>query len=314
VPVWLVRSLRRLGGILLVVWGAATATFLAVRLVPGDPVDVMLGIHAQVSDHLKDAIRADLGLDRPLGEQYLLYLGRLVTGDLGQSYQLRKPVVAVIGEQLGATAQLTAVAFAAAIVLAVVGALLARGPLARSVASTVELVVASAPTFWTGMLLLSVLGFQLGWFPVLATSRPEAIVLPALTLALPVAGILSQVLREGIEAAEGRPFLTSVRARGAGPARVLLRHTLRHGTVVAVPLGGYLLGSLLGGAVLVETVFARPGIGRVTLRAILDRDMPVVLGVVVLSAVVFSLVNLVVDVLVGRLDPRSRLLDPAVSR
>lgn len=309
-----VGVLRRLGGMLLVVGGAATAAFLAVRLVPGDPVDTMLGIHAQVSEHLKDGIRADLGLDRPLGEQYLLYLGRLVTGDLGTSYQLRKPVTTIIGEQLGATLQLTALAFLLALVVALLGAVLARGPLSRAVASTVELLVISAPTFWTGLLLLSVFGFQLGWFPVIATTRPEAVVLPAVTLALPIAGILSQVLRDGIEGAERQPFVTTVRARGVGPVRALTRHTLRHGALATVPLGGYLLGSLLGGAVLVETVFARPGLGRVALRAILDRDMPVVVGLVVLSAVVFCLVNLLVDVVVRVLDPRGRTYEAVLAR
>src|SRR5690606_1479969 len=130
-------------------------------------------------------------------------------------------------------------------------ALLARGPLTRAVASVAELVVVAAPTFWTGLLLLTVFGFQLGWFPVIASNRPESLVLPAVTLALPVAGILSQVLRDGVETAEGRPFMTTVGARGVSPARALGRHSLRHGATGSLALGGFLFGSLLGGAVLV---------------------------------------------------------------
>jgi len=302
----LVMALRRVGGGLVVVWVSATIAFLAVRLVPGDPVDTMLGIHAQVSDHIKDGIRADLGLDRPLYEQYALFLGRLLRGDLGTSYQLRKPVTEVLGEQLGSTLQLTGLAMAIAIVLAVGLALVVRRRAARAALSATELIVVAAPTFFTGLLLLSVFGFQLGWFPVLSSGRFEALILPAFTLALPVAAILGQVLRQGVDAAAREPFMLTALARGATPARLHIRHGFRHGAPGAVALGGYLLGSLLGGAVLVETVFARPGLGRVALRAILDRDMPVVVGIVVLSAVVFSVVNLLVDLAVGALDPRTR--------
>jgi len=306
-PGWAAELLRGLGGLLVVVWGAATLGFLAVRLVPGDPVDTMLGIHAQVGEHIKEQIRIDLGLDRSPLEQYLAYLGRLLTGDLGRSYQLNTTVVEVIGQQLPSTLQLTAAAMVLAIALALASVLLARGRVGAAVASTLELVAVSAPTFWTGLLLLTVFGFGLGWFPVLSSSSPAALVLPALTLALPIGAILAQVLREGVTGALDQPFAQTARARGVGAARMLGRHGLRHGAVSAVAIGGYLVGSLLGGAVLVETVFARPGLGRVALRAILDRDMPVVLGLVILSALVVATVNLLVDLVLRRLDPRIRL-------
>ena len=307
VPEWVGAVLRALVGLVVVVWGAATLAFIAVRLVPGDPVDTMLGIHAQVSEQVKDQIRADLGLDRSPLEQYLSFLGQLVTGDLGRSYQLNQPVTAVIGQQLPATVQLTTAAMVLAIVLALTSVLLARGHVARSIASTLELVAVSAPTYWTGLLLLTVFGFGLGWVPVLATSSPAALVLPALTLALPIGAILAQVLREGVQDALGQPVVQTAIARGVAPGRLLGRHALRHGAVGGVAIGGYLVGSLLGGAVLVETVFARPGLGRVALRAILDRDMPVVLGLVVLSALVVASVNVLVDLALRVLDPRIRL-------
>lgn len=307
VPEWVGAVLRALVGLVVVVWGAATLAFIAVRLVPGDPVDTMLGIHAQVSEQVKDQIRADLGLDRSPLEQYLSFLGQLVTGDLGRSYQLNQPVTAVIGQQLPATMQLTTAAMVLAVVLALTSVLLARGRVARSIASTLELVAVSAPTYWTGLLLLTVFGFGLGWVPVLATSSPAALVLPALTLALPIGAILAQVLREGVQDALGQPFVQTAIARGVAPGRLLGRHALRHGAVGGVAIGGYLVGSLLGGAVLVETVFARPGLGRVALRAILDRDMPVVLGLVVLSALVVASVNVLVDLALRVLDPRIRL-------
>ncbi len=290
----------------IVLWGAATLAFLAFRVIPGDPVSVMLGPQAQVSEAVKEAIRAELGLQRPLAEQYLSYLGGLLRGDLGDSYQLRMPVAEVIGRQLGATLELTALALLLAVLLAFAAALLARGPLTRGAVAAAELIVLSSPVFWIGLVLLAVLSFGLGWFPVPGSRNPAAVILPALTLALPVAALLGQVLRDGIEAAERQPFAVTVRARGAGPARLTLRHTLRHGGIGALTLAAYLVGSLLGGAVLVEQVFARPGLGRVTLAAITDRDLPVITGIILCSALAFVIVNTAVELLAPLIDPRQR--------
>lgn len=304
------KLLRRLAGlaasVLVVLWGAATLAFVTFRLIPGDPVSVMLGPQAQVSEAVKDGIRAELGLDRPPLVQYLAYLGDLLRGDLGTSYQLRLPVTEVIGRQLGATLQLTALALLIAVVIALAVALLARGRVSSGIAATLELVVLSSPVFWIGLVLLSVFAFGLGWFPVSGSRNPATLVLPAVTLALPVAALLGQVLRDGIEAAERQPFALTVRARGAGPVRLTLRHTLRNGASGAVTLAAYFVGSLLGGAVLVETVFARPGIGRVTLSAITDRDLPVITGIIMLSALVFVVVNTIVELVDPVIDPRLR--------
>ncbi|MBD8012986.1 ABC transporter permease [Microbacterium sp. Re1] len=304
------RVLIRLAGIaasaVLVLWGAATLAFLAFRVIPGDAVSVMLGPQAKVSEAVKAAVRAELGLDRPALEQYLSYIGGLLRGDLGTSYQLRMPVTEVIGRQLGATLQLTAVALLIAVVVALAVALLARRGPARAVVVAGELIVLSSPVFWIGILLLAVFAFGLGWFPVAGTRSPATVVLPALTLALPVSALISQVLRDGIDEAERQPFAETVRSRGAGSARLVLRHSLRHGAAGALTLAAYLIGSLLGGAVLVETVFARPGLGRVTLTAIVDRDLPVVAGVIMLSALVFVVVNVIVELLHPVIDPRLR--------
>lgn len=298
------RAAGLLGSVVLVLWGAATVAFLAFRVIPGDPVSVMLGPQAQVSEAVKDGIRAELGLDRPPLEQYLTFLGSLARGDLGESYQLRLPVTEVIGRQLGATLQLSAAALAIAVVLALAVAVLVRGRTGRAVAAGVELVVLSSPVFWIGLVLLSVFAFGLGWFPVSGARNPATLVLPAVTLALPVAALLSQVLRDGLVQAERMPFAETVRARGAGPTWFTVRHGLRHGASSAVTLAAYLTGSVLGGAVLVETVFARPGLGRVTLAAISDRDLPVITGIILLSAVVFVVVNVVVELLHPLIDPR----------
>ncbi|MBF4633704.1 ABC transporter permease [Agreia pratensis] len=298
------RILERVAGMVVVVWGAATAAFLVLKLVPGDPVDVMLGVSAQASPELKQSIRAELGLDQPLIVQYLSYLARLVRGDFGTSYQLRLPVTDVIGQQLGYTLQLAAASLAIALVIALVGAVLVHGRAARGIFSVLELLAISSPPFWIGLVLLSIFAFGLGWFPVAGADGIQSLVLPAVTIALPVAGILGQVLRTGLEDAEEQPFVTTARARGAGSARLVLRHTLRHAAIPALTLAGYIVGSLLGGAVVVESVFARPGLGRVALAAITNRDLPVVMGIIVFTAIVFVLVNLVVDLAYRAVDPR----------
>jgi peptide/nickel transport system permease protein len=300
------RAATIAASIVLVLWGAATLAFLAFRVIPGDPVDVMLGPQAQVSDAVKDGIRADLGLDQPLLAQYGMFLTNLLRGDLGESYQLRLPVAEVIGRQLGSTLQLSALALLIAVVAAVASGVLVRRRSSRAVAAAVELALLSSPVFWIGLLLLSVFSFGLGWFPVSGSQDPATLVLPAVTLALPVGALLSQVLRDGIVEAERAPFVLTVRARGAAPVRETVRHTLRHSASGAVTLAAYLVGSLLGGAVLVETVFARPGIGRVTLSAISDRDLPVITGVILLSALVFVVVNTAVELVAPLLDPRLR--------
>jgi peptide/nickel transport system permease protein len=289
-----------------VLWGSATLAFLAFRVIPGDPVSVMLGPQAQVSEAVKDSIRSELGLDRPPLEQYLAFIGRLAQGDLGESYQLRMPVAEVIGRQLGATLQLSVLALLIALVLALAVTVLVRGRIGRAIAAGVELVVLSSPVFWIGLLLLSVFAFGLGWFPVSGARNPATLVLPAVTLALPVAALLSQVLRDGLVQAERMPFAETVRARGAGPSWFTLRHGLRHGGAGAITLAAYLTGSVLGGAVLVETVFARPGLGRITLSAIGNRDLPVITGIILLSALVFVGVNIAVELLHPLIDPRLR--------
>jgi len=288
---------------LLVVWGAATVGFFSLRMIQGDPVNVMVGL-GNVSEQVRDQIRADWGLADPLIVQYVSYLARLLRGDLGTSYRMQQPVADVIGQQLVPTVQLMLLALACALLLALASALLGRGRRRAPVAGLLELVAVSSPTFWIGLVLIAAFGFGLGWFPVVATAGFGALVLPAVTLAIPVAGILSQVLRQGLDDAAALPFVDTVRARGASHTRLVLRHTLRHAAANSVTLTGYIVGSLLGGSVLVETVFARPGLGRVALNAIVDRDMPVVLGIIVLAAAAFSLVNLLVDLLADRIDPR----------
>lgn len=302
--VW--RYLPRLVGAIIVLWGAATLAFLVLHLVPGDPVAIMLGAQTQASDEVKARIRTDLGLDEPPLVQYFGYLGRILHLDFGTSYRLQQPVVDVIGAQLPSTLALAGCAMVIAILIALAIATTARGRVSRAIASTLELLVISSPSFWTGLLLLTVFSFRLHWFPVSGGNGFASLVLPAITLALPIAGILSQLLRHGLDTANAQPFVASVVARGLGPVQLLGRHTLRHASLPATTFAAYIIGSLLGGAVIVEQLFGRPGIGRVALDAITNRDLPVVMALVFLAAAVFVVVNLLVDALYPILDPRLR--------
>jgi peptide/nickel transport system permease protein len=297
--------LRRLGSGLVVLWAAATAAYLALLLAPGSTVDSIVG-DGPDTPLIRAQIIREWHLDRPAVTQYLTYLWRAGHGDLGRSYLLQRPVREVIGDQLRPTLQLALTAGLLGVLIALVLAVTTRRPWARRVSSTTELVLVSTPPFLIGIVLLSAFSFRLGLFPVSGDHGPAALVLPAVTLALPVAGVLTQVLRDGLDRAMDEPFVVTARARGLPERAVLVRHALRHALLPAVTLLGWLVGSLLGGAVIIETVFGRPGLGQVTLQAVTSEDMPVVLAVVVFSAFVYVLLNTAADLIYLMIDPRLR--------
>ncbi|MGC4878681.1 ABC transporter permease [Micromonospora sp. DT43] len=299
---------RRLAAGLVVLWAAATAAYLALLVAPGDTVDTIVGDGAD-TPQIRAEIIAEWSLDRPAVVQYLDYLRRLAGGDLGRSYLLQRPVVEVIGEQLAPTLTLALAAAGLGVLLALVLAVATAGdrrPWLRRASSGVELLLVSTPSFLIGIVLLSVLSFRLGLFPVSGDRGVGALVLPAVTLALPIAGLLAQVLRDGLDRALDEPFVLTARSRGVRERTVLLRHALRHALLPAVTLAGWLFGILLGGAVIVEQVFGRPGLGQVTLTAVTSKDMPVVLAVVTLSAAVYVAVNTIADLTYLLVDPRLR--------
>ncbi|MFE9046320.1 ABC transporter permease [Streptomyces sp. NPDC007818] len=298
----------RLGAAALVVWGAATLAFVVLQLVPGDPVDAVVGTQALLDATQREELRQRYGLGDPLVVQYATHLGRLLTGDLGDSYQLQQPVTRVLADQLGPTLELAFWATVVALVLAVGVTLLTTGRRRwpRRVSALAELLIVSTPSFWLGIMLLTVFSFRLGWFPVSDSGDGRSLVLPVLTLALPIAALLAQVMREGLLDALEQPFALSARARGLRESSVRSRHALRHAALPALTLAGWFTGSLLGGAVVVENVFARAGIGRVALQAVGGRDLPVVQGVVALSALAFVVIGALVEVLYVVVDPRLR--------
>ncbi|MET7959460.1 ABC transporter permease [Micromonospora zamorensis] len=299
---------RRLGTGLFVLWVAATAAYLALLAAPGDTVDTIVADGAD-TPQIRAQIITEWGLDRSAVVQYLDYLLRLAGGDLGRSYLLQRPVVEVIGEQLAPTLTLAVAAAGVGVLLALLLATATAGdrrPWLRRASSGGELLMVSTPPFLIGIVLLSVLSFRFGLFPVSGDQGIGALVLPAVTLALPIAGLLAQVLRDGIDRSLSEPFVLTARSRGVRERTVLLRHALRHALLPAVTLAGWLFGTLLGGAVIVEQVFGRPGLGQVTLTAVTSKDMPVVLAVVTLSAAVDVVVNTVADLAYLLVDPRLR--------
>ncbi|MFD6101986.1 ABC transporter permease [Nocardia salmonicida] len=289
-----------------VLWGATTLSFLGVRLAPGDTVDVLLG-EQQRTPEVEAAIRAEWGLDSPAVVQYARYLWNVAHGDFGRSYVLQRPVSEIISSQAGPTLALTGAALLVALVFAVVVATsTAQRRRSRAVANAVELALVSTPSFWLGIVLLSVFSFQLKIFPVAANKGLSALVLPALALGLSLGAVISQVLRDGLERALDEPFAVTVRSWSVSESALRLRHGLRHASLPTVTLTGWLVGGLLGGAVIIEEVFGRPGLGRVTVEAVLAQDLPVVLAVAILSAFVYVVISTLVDLLYLWLDPRLR--------
>lgn len=311
-PAWLRWLLGRLASAVLVAWVVATVVFFALRASGGDPTEAILGgPGSQAGPEAVAQARAQYGLDQPLVVQYLVQLGRVLTLDLGDSYARKVPVADLLLDQLPGTMLLAVLSLVLAWVLALAvatAAVRATGPVGRACAAAlrgVEVVAAVVPHFWLGAVLIVVFSSTLGWFPATSSGTDAAgLVLPTVTLAVPVAGFLGQVMRDSLAEATAAPFTTSARARGASPTRVLWRHTLRHGVLPAVSLSGWAFGSLLSGAVVVETLFGRPGLGRLLLDATMQRDVPVVVGAVVVVAVVYVLVMVLVDVAERLLDPR----------
>lgn len=307
------EALRRLVSSVAVLLGAATAAFFVQLALPGDRATTILNIRsgqavARTPEELAPII-AQFGLDRPLVRQYVDYLAGLLRGDLGASYQQFRPVWDIIGEQLAATLvlSLTAIALAWLLMVVWVVATAGRGPRLRAVGQTVDTVAAGLPHYWLGIVLLLVFALTLHWAPVMGGSGPESLLLPALTLAVPLAGFMGQATRTEFERALEQPFVVSARMRGMGETALRLRHVLRHAVLPAVTLSGWALGATISGAVVVESIFNRPGIGRVLVTAVGSQDIPVVTGIVVLIAAVYVVTNLLVDVLYTVVDPRVRL-------
>lgn len=308
----LVRPLVRLLSVVAVLVAAASVTFFAQLLVPGDRATTILNLQNGREQEWTAAelapVNARFGFDDPLVLQYLHYVGGLLKGDLGTSYTQYQSVTSVIGAQIGPSLVLTAAALVVAWALALGVTLLTvkRGRFVTGLGSGWETFAASLPTYWVGVVLLVVLAVKVPVFPVIGGSGVWGTVLPVLTLAIPLAGFLGQVTRDEFDKVLDQPFVTTARTRGMGDTAVRFRHGLRHAVLPGITLSGWALGALVSGAVIAENIYGRPGIGQVLVTAVNTRDVPTVSGIVLVVAGVYVVANLLVDLAYAAVDPRLR--------
>ena len=299
--------LRRLLLTIPVLIGVATLVFALIHLVPGDPVQAMLGESASPQDVAQ--LRTKLGLDRPLLQQYASFARGVVRGDLGTSLRTNQPVTGIILERMPATLELAVSAMVVAVLFSIplgIIAAVGKGTYVDHAATTVSLIGISMPTFWLGPLLAIVFSVWLGWFPVSGRGTVANLVLPAVTLGAPLAAILARMTRASVLEELRELYVTAARARGVSAARAVFAHAFRNSLIPIVTVIGLQFGAVLTGAVITETIFAWPGVGRLLVQSISARDYPAVQGCILLIAVTYVSMNLFIDMLYGFLDPRIR--------
>ncbi|MEP7105850.1 MAG: ABC transporter permease [Chloroflexota bacterium] len=289
------------------VFGVATVIFLLVRLLPGDPARTIAGVLASQAD--VERIRHQFGLDQPLYVQYVTYIVHLLTGDLGISTRTGEPVRQEILTRLPYTMELAAISTVISILLGVTLGVLAatrRGRPLDLAISAVAVFGLSMPVYWLGLMLIILFSIQLHVFPAAGAQDPLGFVLPSITLALFSLALVARQSRSAMLEVLGQDYVRTARAKGAPMRTVLVKHALRNALLPVVTVIGLQFGALIGGAVLTETVFSWPGVGRLLVDSIFSRDYPVVQGVVLMLAVAFIFVNLLVDLLYAYVDPRIR--------
>ncbi len=299
---------RRLLQSAFVLWLAATLTFLAVYFTPGDSAQVLLAASGASAAQVAQR-RAELGLDASLPVQYTRYLFDLLQGDLGQSWLHGRSVARMIFEQLPPTLELSLAAMMIGVILGFALGILAairQGTWVDTLTTTIAVIGLSTPTYWTGLLAILLFSLQLRWLPATGDGSFLHLILPAATLGFALSGSIARLVRARVVEVMSQHYVLAARSRGIPPRPVLLGHVLRPAIAPALTVIALQFGFLLGGAVVTESVFARQGLGKLAVEAILWRDLPVVRGVVVLGAVVYVLVNLLADLAQAWLNPRLR--------
>lgn len=310
--------LRRVSTALLLLLLVSILIFVVIRLLPADPVITRLGaVAANTSDDLIAALRADLGLDMPVYAQYLNWIGGIFQGDFGLSFSSQYPVSGLIAERLPATLQLTAAAIVVALVIAVpvsVAAAIRPGSIFDRFASTLVTIGMAIPQFWLGIMLVIMFSVTLGWLPARGYipffSSPaenlQLLTMPALTLGITLAAPLMRFLRSSLAEVTSSLYMRTAEGKGVPWPSAVVRHALPNALITTLTTLGMLIGQLIGGVVLVEYVFGWPGLGSLTVSAMTSRDYPVLQGVVLLLSASFILINLLVDIAYGLLNPRMR--------
>jgi peptide/nickel transport system permease protein len=291
---------------LIALWLVSTVVFVVIRL-SGDPAPLLLPPDAPIAE--MNRVRSELGLDRPLPVQYAVFLGNVAQGDFGRSIHLRQPALRVVVRQLPATIELGLAAFALALLVAFpIGVLSAvrRNSVLDHSAMGLALLGQSAPTFFLGILFILVFALRLDLFPTSGRGDWRHLVLPALTLGAFTMASIARITRSAVLEVQRADFIRTARAKGVAEVWVVAKHTLRNAALPILTITGLQFGTLLGGSVVTETVFSWPGMGRLAIQSIYNRDYPVVQAAVFLAALLFIVINLVLDVLYGILDPRAR--------
>lgn len=300
--------LRRVGQSVLVLWAAFTLSFFLLQVLPGDAVLIKfqnpdLGLSP---DQIAE-MRLAYGADNPLWQQYVHTLLAMVRGDFGYSVQAGVPVSEQLISNLPATLQLALLGFVLATLIAFALAAFSRLPalrFLRSVLQSVPALFISLPTFWLGIALIQLFSFQLRWIPVINPSPLQGLILPVITVAIPISAPLAQILLRSIDQVSTQPFVAVARAKGASESHVLWHHVMRNALLPVLNVAGLLLGELITGALITETVFGLSGVGQLTQQAVNNQDVAVLQAVVMISALAFVLINLLVDALMPLFDPR----------
>jgi len=293
--------------LLTVIFGVLLLTFLLIHLVPGDPIEVMLGDSASTAD--RAALREDLGLNQPLVAQFGSYLNKLAHGDLGQSIHTKTPIIELLKARYPATLKLAFFALLIGLTIGIplgIYAALKAGHWQDFVVTIVSVRFSAMPAFWLGPMLMLLFAVWLGWLPVSGMDEPTSIVLPALTLGFGLSAILTRMTRTSLLEVLNDDFIRTARAKGLGEKAVILKHALRAALLPIITIVGLQMGSLLAGTVITETIFSWDGIGRLLVESIEKRDYPVTQACVLVVALSYVLVNLVTDVIYKLADPRVR--------
>lgn len=301
--------LTRLFSLAAVVIGVVSLVFLLLHLVPGDPVEVMLGESATQADRAQ--LRSALGLDQPIAVQWAQYVGRLSQGQLGASLHSRESIAGLLAGRVHATAQLAAAALLVSIAIGLplgVSAALREGRWTDRGALALSALAMSVPSFWLGPMLILVFSIALGWLPVSGRAEAGAIVLPALTLGIPMAAALTRMVRASMLQVLSEDYLRTAHAKGLPRMQVTIRHALRNAALPVLTVLGLQLGGVMAGAMITETIFQWPGLGQLTIESIQRRDYPVVQACVLVISLTYVLVNAATDILCGLLDPRVRMV------
>ncbi|MEK6680565.1 MAG: nickel ABC transporter permease [Nitrospirota bacterium] len=288
-----------------VIFGVVTLVFFLIHLMPGDPVEVMLGETALSSE--KEDLRKSLGLDKGIGEQYLIFLKNARKGDLGKSVHTKRPVLETVIERYPATLELTIAALIIAILISIPAGIISavkKDSFVDRGFMLFALLGVSIPNFWLGPLLIILFSIQLGWLPVAGRESIYHLILPAITLGMGMSAILSRMTRASMLEVLNKEYIITARAKGLSSAVVIMKHAFRNALIPVVTVIGLQFGALLAGAVITETIFSWPGIGRLMIQGIYTRDYPIVQGCILIIALSYVLINLITDILYSYIDPR----------